>query len=172
MEILSSLGVEWKLLLAQIINFGILVFVLYRLVYKPLLKVLDERRFSVDEAIKKSSSIDSKLEEIKNLEQTTLSEARKAGEKIIRDTEASATNLRARLEKEASESASKIIHEAETRIKNQEEKIREEIKREIRIIVAQAIEHTVGKYLNSDSIKRLNEEASEEILKIEKVVTK
>lgn len=50
MELLQKLGVDWKLLLAQIVNFTILLSVLTFFVYRPLLRVIDERR----ERIRKS----------------------------------------------------------------------------------------------------------------------
>src|SRR3989344_4681980 len=43
-ELIANLGLDWKLLLAQMFNFGILAFVLTKLVYKPLLKALKERQ--------------------------------------------------------------------------------------------------------------------------------
>lgn len=170
MQILSSLGIEWKLLVAQIVNFGILVFVLYKLVYKPLLKVLDERTKMVKDAADKSSSIDSKLDEIKALEESTLAESRKRGAEIIKETEASALALKGRLEKEAADAAAKVIREAEVRMKAEQEKIHSELKKEMKEIVASAIEATVGKYLNADAKHKLAEEASGEALRVEKFV--
>lgn len=44
MELLAKLGVDWKLLLAQIVNFTILLAVLSLFVYRPLLRIIDERQ--------------------------------------------------------------------------------------------------------------------------------
>ena len=90
MELFQSFGIEWKLIIAQIINFGVLVFILWKLVYRPLLKVLDERTKQAKDAEEKSNSVDSKLEEIKKLEEQTLAEARNAGQKLLKDAEISA----------------------------------------------------------------------------------
>jgi F-type H+-transporting ATPase subunit b len=83
--LLSSLGIEWKSLVAQLINFGILVFVLWKLVYKPILKVLDERAQMAKDAAEKSNSIESKLEEMRLREEEVLVKARLAGEKLVKD---------------------------------------------------------------------------------------
>jgi F-type H+-transporting ATPase subunit b len=168
MELLTSLGIEWKLLVAQIINFGILVFVLYKLVYRPLLKVLDERSQMVQDAKDKSSSVDAKLDEIKALEESTLAESRKRGAEIIKETEAAALVLKARLEKDAAEAATKVVREAEVRMKAEQEKMNASLKSEIKEIVASAIESTVGKYLDAGAKHKLAEEASSEALKVEK----
>lgn len=168
MELLSSLGIEWKLIIAQIVNFGILVFILYKLVYKPLLSALDSRVAQVKEVAEKTSSIDSKLEEIKSLEEETLAEARKAGAKIIKETEEAASKLKARLESEAVAEAAKLIKEAEARIKADQDKQNASLKAEIKDLVATAIEATIGKYLNDDAKKKLADEASAEALKVER----
>lgn len=171
MEIFSSLGVEWKLLVAQIINFGVLMFVLFKLVYKPLLKVLDERAQAAKDTAEKSSSIESRLEEIKALEEATLAETRKRGQEILRETEASALSLKARLEKEATEAAAKVVREAEARMRTENDKLHAEIKQEMKEIVAGAIESTVGKYLDASARAKLAEEASNEALKVERFIS-
>ena len=51
MELLTKLGVDWKLLIAQIVNFTILVSVLTYFVYRPLLDLLDARRERIRKAV-------------------------------------------------------------------------------------------------------------------------
>jgi F-type H+-transporting ATPase subunit b len=169
-SLIHSFGIEWKLLIAQIINFGILAFVLFKLVYKPLLKVLDERESMVRDANEKSSSIESKMEEIKALEEKVLSEARHASAKILKDAEVSATNLKNKLSEEAHGHAEKIVKEAQAKLLQEQGKRDQELKKEIKNIVADAIEATVGKYLDSDAKSKLAEEAHKETLKIESFV--
>ena len=59
MEILQTLGINWSLLLAQIINFGIIALILAKFVYKPVLRVIDDRR----EATKRA------MQDVKDIEQ-------------------------------------------------------------------------------------------------------
>lgn len=169
-EIAHSLGIEWKLLIAQIINFGILAFVLFKLVYKPLLKVLDERTEMVRDAAEKSSSIDARLAEIKELEEKVLAEARANGAKLVKDAEISAKELRNKLEIDAHTHAEKIVKEAEARILADQNKRDAEIRKEIISVVATAIESTVGKYLDSSAKQKLAEEAAKETLKVESFI--
>jgi F-type H+-transporting ATPase subunit b len=165
--LLSSLGIEWKSLIAQLINFGILVFVLWKLVYKPILKVLDDRAQMAKDAAEKSSSIESKMEEMKLREEEILAKARASGEKLVKDAEGAAANLKKKLSDEATVSAQKIVNDAEARMRSENEKFQSELKKEIVSIVASAIEATVGKYLDRDAKHKLAEEASKEALKVE-----
>ncbi|MDB5204450.1 MAG: F-type H+-transporting ATPase subunit b [Candidatus Taylorbacteria bacterium] len=167
---IHSFGIEWKLLIAQIINFGILAFVLFKLVYKPLLKVLDDRTAMVKDAEEKSSSIEAKLQEIKELEEKVLAEARANGAKLLKDAEISAKELRNKLEIDAHNHAEKIVKEAEARLMADQSKRDAEIRKEIVSVVATAIEATVGKYLDSGAKQKLNDEATKETLKVESFI--
>ncbi len=169
-EIAHSLGIEWKLLIAQIINFGILAFVLFKLIYKPLLKVLDERTAMVRDAAEKSSSIESKLEEIKQLEEKVLAEARAHSAKLLADAEHSAKELRNKLEADAHHHAERIVKEAEVRLLADQSKRDAEIRKEIVGVVASAIEATVGKYLDAGAKQKLTNEATAETLKVESFI--
>ena len=47
-ELLSSLGIDLRLFLAQLINFSILLFVLFKFAYKPILNMMDERTEKIE----------------------------------------------------------------------------------------------------------------------------
>jgi F-type H+-transporting ATPase subunit b len=93
MEIIKTLGISWQLLLAQIINFGIILFVLTKFVYKPVLKVIDERREATRKAMDDADKIENqkremdeiRTEQLRKLDQESgdyLQRAKKQAEKI------------------------------------------------------------------------------------------
>ena len=47
-ELLSQLGIDPKLLLSQGVNFGLVIIILTFLVYKPLVKILNERKQKIE----------------------------------------------------------------------------------------------------------------------------
>jgi|CXWL01.1.fsa_nt_gi F-type H+-transporting ATPase subunit b len=61
---MESLGLDWKLLIAQVINFGLLFFVLKKVLYKPLIKSIDDRNKKISDALKNSQEIEKKLTKI------------------------------------------------------------------------------------------------------------
>lgn len=74
---MESLGLDWKLLLAQMVNFGLLFFVLKKVLFKPLIKVIDDRNKKISGAVKNSQQIEEKLKDIEE-EKTKLLEKAKA----------------------------------------------------------------------------------------------
>jgi len=101
MELLGKLGIDVKILIAQIINFSLLVWILRKLLYQPILKRIQE-----DEA---------KLKEVERKEQQ-LVEEKKANEKILSETQQKAKDIII----EAKEIAARI--KTETIEKTQKEK--------------------------------------------------
>jgi F-type H+-transporting ATPase subunit b len=61
-EILHTLGLEWKLFLGQIINFLIIAYILKRFLYKPIRKMLEERRLKIDQSLADAENAKAALE--------------------------------------------------------------------------------------------------------------
>ncbi len=61
-DLLVSFGVDWKLLIIQAVNFGILLVALTYFLYKPVLNVLDERRKKIEQGVMDASDAKAKLE--------------------------------------------------------------------------------------------------------------
>jgi len=96
-ELFSKLGIEWHLILAQIINFAILLFILGRFAYRPLMKILKERqeRIKLDE--EKSVELSKEIAVARQRGEEILAAARVEGDKIIKQAEASGKNLAERI---------------------------------------------------------------------------
>jgi F-type H+-transporting ATPase subunit b len=80
-RIIHSLGIDWKLLLAQIINFFILFFILYKFLSKPLLKIIEERKLKIEEGLKLRDEAQDLITKVKN---ERLEILRKANEEKMR----------------------------------------------------------------------------------------
>lgn len=98
---MEKLGIEPTLLLAQIINFLIIVIVLSRFLYKPILTILEKRKKEIDEGLRltaKAREDEAKFEEKKERmlistrkeAQDILEEARKQAKQEEKDIIATA----------------------------------------------------------------------------------
>ncbi|PIR50188.1 F0F1 ATP synthase subunit B, partial [Candidatus Peregrinibacteria bacterium CG10_big_fil_rev_8_21_14_0_10_54_7] len=67
MELLTKLGINWQLLLAQIVNFAIVVGVLSFFLYKPLLNLIDTRRERIRKAMEDAQRIENQAKEMEEL---------------------------------------------------------------------------------------------------------
>ena len=107
MELLSKLGIDWKLLIAQVVNFTILLSVLTYFVYKPLLHLLDARREKIRVAMEDVERISKQKQEMENIRLEKLKkvdeEAGRALERMKKQAEEMKSAVLAAAEKEAAE---------------------------------------------------------------------
>jgi len=130
-QILGIFGIEWKILLVNFFNFTVLLIVLTYLLYKPVIKLLDERRAKVEKTIKDAKEAEEKLSQIKETEKKVISEAqrkaqdtidsaqaeaKKEHEEIVREAQAKALTTVAMAKRQAEEEKANILKEAKEQI--------------------------------------------------------
>lgn len=102
MDALAKLGIDGWGILLYLVNFGILLFVLERWVYKPMAKYLDERRNQIKENVEEAETLKARMEE----ERAQEASERKAREADLNDRLAEAKRV-------VKEDAKKVLSEAE-----------------------------------------------------------
>lgn len=80
---MDKLGIQLPLLLAQIANFGILVFLLSKFLYKPVIKKLEERRAKIAAGLALTDSLKVKEEDLAKKSAQVLKDAKAEAQKII-----------------------------------------------------------------------------------------
>ena len=106
-ELFAAFGINWKLLLVQAINFSLLLAVLWRFLYTPLLKIIDERRTKIEEGVKTAEEARMKLEAA-NVE----------SEGIVGDADRKAEGILAAARTQAHEKGGELVKDAEARAKS------------------------------------------------------
>ena len=161
MEGFAGIGINLPLLLAFVINFVILVTVLSFLLYKPVLKMLDERQARIKESMEQAERIRQQTAETEGKIRIQLETARKEGQAII----AQAAQIGERLKEEAREGAR---HEAEAvmargreEIDRQREEAMAALRREFVDIAILAAEKVINETLDKRKHQRLIEEVLE-----------
>lgn len=82
---MDKLGIEPSLLLAQVVNFSIIVFVLTKLLYKPILAMLAKRRREIEEGLQLTATLQEEEEKMAVKKQKLLDAARKEAAAIVEE---------------------------------------------------------------------------------------
>lgn len=114
-ELISTFGINWQLLLAQAINFGVLLLALWWFLYRPLTRMIDERRVKISEGVKAADEAEKKLSESLVERDGMLSAAAKEGEAMIVKARSSASLRADELIDEAGIRAENIVKDAAMR---------------------------------------------------------
>jgi len=128
MDFLKTFGFDVKLFIAQIINFLILVYLLNRFLYKPILEILKQREKKIRTGLEDAEKSRIILEQAEKEKEEILKNARIESEKIINETKLIAEEIRKSIIDSSKSESEKIILEAKNQAKLEMEKMEKKIK--------------------------------------------
>jgi F-type H+-transporting ATPase subunit b len=120
-DILSQLGIDWKLFLSQLVNFLLILIILSIFVYKPVLKIIKERNKKIKEGLDKAEEAGIRLKEVDEIGKKKIKEAENTSINIIKDTEKRAKVLEQELQKKSEENQLQMQKELQESYKKQQE---------------------------------------------------
>jgi F-type H+-transporting ATPase subunit b len=109
---MEGLGVNWKILLGQIINFAVLFFVLKKFVFKTFLNTLEKRKKVIEDGVKKSEEAERNLSKIRELEQNVKLAGEKNAKELIKSAELTAAKRKQDILEETEKEKTGIIFAA------------------------------------------------------------
>jgi F-type H+-transporting ATPase subunit b len=146
MEILSTLGIEWQQLVAQLVNFAILATVLTFLLYRPILRVLDERRERVRLAMENAAKVEEQTREMEKIRKEKLSAIDKEAAVLLTEAKHDVEKKRQEMLTAAEKEAKDLI----TKAKRDMEQEREQLAREFQGKAAKMIVTLSAKILQRE----------------------
>ncbi|OGG72703.1 ATP synthase F0 subunit B [Candidatus Kaiserbacteria bacterium RIFCSPLOWO2_01_FULL_53_17] len=114
-ELFAAFGLNWKLLLIQALNFGILLYVLWRFLYDPVLKMIDERRGKIAEGVQKAEAADRRLSEADSEGKGIVAGAAKEAENLVSSARNRADEQASDILKRSQERADQVLADAQAR---------------------------------------------------------
>lgn len=159
----ENFGWNWQLFLSQVISFCIVVFLLNKFAYKPILAVLEERRRKIEEGQINAEKIKKELAEAEQRYQEILAKANTDAQRMIDQARESAAHLSERKQQEAIAAAEQIIAKAREASALEHDRQLESLKRELGRLVVETTSKVTGKVLTPDDQKRLQEEAARQL---------
>lgn len=129
--LLAAFGISGSLLLAQAVNFGILLVVLTYLLYKPVMKVIAERQAKVAQGVIDAERAAEKLAKADDEAAGRVSKAETDAEGIVASARDTATAEKNRIVKEAEARAAALAADAEARSKETAAKALRESEKEV-----------------------------------------
>ena len=152
---ISALGFNLPGLVAQLINFTILLVVLRLFLFRPIVNMLDERKRRIEEGLVKSEEAASMAEASEQQSQQVLAEARAEAQRLLAGAQETASQLRAELEEQARADAERIRTDAQASIRSERDQAIRALRVEFADLTIRAAERVVGQSLDRDAHQRL-----------------
>lgn len=163
MELIEKLGIDWKLIIAQIVNFGIVLFLLYKFAYKPVLAALDKRKHMIEKGVKDAQKSEELLKEVESMKEKALVAVKQKTAEMMDAAAKEASHMKQDVLAEAAVEAKKITEKAKAEIEAKKNAMVKEVKAEISRTIVFATAKMLDREFSEKDQARMLEEAAKEI---------
>ena len=162
-SLITTFHIDWKIIIAQLVNFAVVFAVLYVFALKPLKKLMDERgqtiKGGLDNADKQKELLAAQQAEY----DATLAKARTDAAALMKEVKADAETRRAELLATAQTEAKAVLDSGKKMLESEKQKMLDEAKKELVALVVSATEKVVGKTVTAPVDSKLVEESIKQI---------
>jgi F-type H+-transporting ATPase subunit b len=155
---IGALGIDGRIILFQLLNFAVLLFILYKIAYRPILKVLEDRREKIEHSLSTASKIEARQKELEVHHKQILDQARNRAQSIIEESQKQAKQVITAAEERAINRSEQLVTEAQNRIEQSIQIARTELRQEVIDLVAFATEQVLKEKIDlakdADLIKK------------------
>jgi F-type H+-transporting ATPase subunit b len=152
---LASLGIEPMLFVAQLVNFAIILFVMWKWVYVPLLKTLDERTKKIEQGLKDATDAGSAKAEAEKERDALIGTARQESKRIIEEATKAAEAERAETVEKAKAEVARVVTQGKERLAAEQVALIASVRAEAATLVTLATEKILREKLDSKSDAKL-----------------
>jgi F-type H+-transporting ATPase subunit b len=156
---ISTFHIDWKILIAQAVNFGIIFLVLYFFALKPLKKVMGERTNVIEKGIQDAKDNARLMATTKTEYEQVIAKAREEAHALFQEGKREAEAKKTEMIEKAQSEVEMMIASGKKNLEAEKVKMVEEAKNEIVSLVVAATE----KVLKDGSDKSVNEKAVKKI---------
>ena len=156
------MGINLPGLITQLISFAILVFLLTRFLYKPVVKLLDERAEKIKKGLSDAESASKGAEEAASKIEEELSQARLEGKKLVEAAREASNQLREDEKEKVAAEISQMMEKAKKEINSERDSAILELKNRFGELVVDAAGKVIEKEIDEKSHSELINKALEE----------
>lgn len=159
---IADLGINLPVLVGQLLSFVFLLIVLRLFVYKPVLKLLDERRARIQEGLSAAERGREAGEEASRAAAAALDEARREGQQVVANAQQVAQRLQEDARGQAVVQQEAMLERARAEIQQERDAAIAELRKEFADLTISAAEKVIGQSLDRKAHQRLIEQALQE----------
>lgn len=158
-EMFSSLGILWGNLLWQFLAFVLLIFLLRRFAYTPILGILDERAKRISESMEQAEQIKRDNQAAAQRAEQIIAEAQVQTREMLTQAQQMSQKTIASAQVEAREQRERMLADAKSQIQAETTRAKAELQSEVARLALLAASKVVGRSLDTQDHYRLVDEA-------------
>ena len=155
---IAALGFSLPALISNLINFAILLIVLRLFLYKPVLRLLDERKRRIQEGLERAEQAAAQASASETEAREAIERAQQQSREFVQQAQEAAAQLRAQLEERARADAERIVARARDEVRVERDQAIEQLRREFADLTITAAERVTRQSLDRAAHQRLIDE--------------
>ena len=159
-EFLQTFHIDWMLMLAQVINFGLVFLALYLLAAKPLRKLIEDRTKEITTGLEDAKTNAELLKKTKKEYDEVLVKARVEANSIFESGKKEAEEKKTAMLEDAKKEVNSIIENGKKSLQVEKTKMVEDAKKEIVELIIKSTEKVIGKKIDSTYEQTMKNELS------------
>lgn len=157
---MENLGLNLSSFLSQLINFGVMIFILHTLLYSRILDMLRKRTERIEESIKDAYRVKEQLANAKRDYDKQIAEARQQGSQVIAQAQERAKKEEEQIVAKAREEAERIRKDAREQAVRERDQMMSEIKNQLAELVSMTASRVLQAEVSSKHDKLIEESLS------------
>ena len=159
-SVLGALGIDWKLFIAQLVNFGVVLFVMWKWVYTPLLKAIDSRNVKLEKGLRDSEAAATARTGAEKASDEAIVGARREAQRILEEAQKQADANRAELKAKTQEELKALVQDGKDALAAEKVKMVLEARAEIADLAVMAAAKALGEHMTEAQKKAMLESAA------------
>ena len=155
MQVIELLGLNWNDFLWHLVNFVVLIFLISRFLYKPVVGLLDERRLRIQESLEAAERARAEAERSDRERETLLADTRREIQEMLTQAQQMAAKVQEDARTQATEDARRIVEAAQREAEAERAQAMADLRREVAGLAVLAAERVIGQSMNDQTHRRL-----------------
>lgn len=162
-DLIKTFHIDYHLIIAQIVNFLIVLAVLYFFALKPVVKLLTEREKKISKSLKDAEEVAQKLEDTDNDYNKKIAQAKKEAQEIIDQATITASVKQEEMISNAKNDVESIISAGKSRLAEEKNKMLDEVRQELADLVIMTTEKVLRDVAREEIDKKVIKQKLDEI---------
>ncbi len=156
---IGTLGLNAKFFIAQLVNFGILLLIFWKLILPKVVTALQNRSERIEQALKDAANTEKEKREFEVWKNAEMSKARQEASSIVIMAQTEAGKAKQVIVDQTKTEQQKLVDQAKAQIESEKNKALQEAKGELADLVTNATEKILRKKLDSKTDQELIKES-------------
>ncbi len=152
---MEGLGISLPTLLAQIINFTILLVLMYLVAYRPIMRMFDERSRKIKESVEQTEFIRERAARAEEEAEKRIEAAGKEGQELVTQAVQSGEEIKQQAQQDAQKGAESLVARARTEIQRERDEAIDELRKEFADLTIMAAEKVIDRSLDKKAHRQL-----------------